>query len=110
MVRPHMDSSTATLVASFLVALLGALSAYASQRAASKATTMTSRNDMEKDAYSRARTFDVETIARQDKELDDLRVENKELRDKLAKVEAENGDLSRKLRALADRVNRLEPK
>ena len=62
-----------------LVAVIAALSAYASQRAAAKATTLntstTSRVDMEKEAYDRARKFDIETIERQDAEIAELRAD-----------------------------------
>lgn len=70
-----------------LVAVIAALSAYASQRAAAKAsnlnTTTTSRVDMEKEAYDRARKFDIETIERQDAEIAELRQDNKDLHEKI---------------------------
>lgn len=76
-----------TVIASILVGMVAAASAYASQRAASRASTLnanaSSRVDMEKEAYERARKFDVETIGRQDTELDDLRKENEELQVKV---------------------------
>lgn len=85
-------------VASIIVAIVAATSAYASQRAASKATTVntitTSRVDMEKEAYDRARSYDTETIKRQDTELDELRVENK--------------TLQQEVRILRLRITRLE--
>lgn len=73
----------ATNVASIIVAAVAALAAWASARASSKAstvrTTSDNRTEMEKDAYSRARAFDLETIARQDKELTELRARVQEL-------------------------------
>lgn len=76
-----------TVIASILVGMVAAASAYASQRAAARASTLNataaSRVDMEKEAYERARKFDVETIGRQDHELDDLREENEELQVKI---------------------------
>lgn len=76
-------------VASIIVAIIAALSAYASQRSAERATAtnanVTSRVEMEKEAYERARSYDTETIRRQDEELDELREDNKKLR---AEVEA----------------------
>ena len=64
-------------VGSIIVGLIAAVSAYASQRAASKAsivnTTVESRIQMENEAYERARAFDTETIRRQDEEIKELR-------------------------------------
>lgn len=69
------------------VAAIAALSAYASQRAAARATTIntttTSRVDMEKEAYDRARKFDIETIERQDAEIAELRKDNLDLHEKV---------------------------
>lgn len=62
------------------VAGIAALGAWASQRAASKATTVSTRMDAEKEAYERARQFDIETIQRQQEEI-------KQLRERLAVTE-----------------------
>lgn len=74
----------ATNIATIFVATIAALSAYASQRAAARAavlnTSTTSRVDMEREAYERARKFDIDTIERQDREIAELRGENEELR------------------------------
>lgn len=67
-------------IASVLVALIAALAAYASQRAAAKASTTNSRTDMEREAYERARKFDTDTIERQDAEIAELRAEIQQLR------------------------------
>lgn len=69
-----------TAIASIIVALVAALSARASQRSAAKASTTTSRLDMEREAYERARAYDTETIRRQDVEIDELRAEIRDLR------------------------------
>lgn len=70
-------------IVGIVVALIAAFGAWASQRSASKAnitnTTVTSRMEMEKEAYERARAFDTETIRRQDAELVQLREDNKQL-------------------------------
>jgi len=55
------------------VAGIAALGAWASQRAASKASTVSTRMDAEKEAYERARQFDIETIQRQQDEINKLR-------------------------------------
>lgn len=93
----------ATAIASIVVAFIAAASAYASQRAASRASTMnantTSRVDMEREAYERARSFDTETIRRQDVEIEELRKEiahlkkeNNKLCARVQMLEAQQGD------------------
>jgi hypothetical protein len=83
-------------VGSIIVAVIAAAAAYASQRAAARAstlnTTATSRVEMEKDAYNRARAFDTETIRRQDEEISELRVLVRRLRARLARYEPEYFD------------------
>ncbi len=80
-------------IITIIVAVIAAGSAYASQRAAARASTMnvntTSRVDMEKDAYERARKFDIETIERQDREIEELRADNRTLHEKIAVARAE---------------------
>lgn len=74
-------------IASIIVAGIAAISAFASQKAAAKAseknTITTSRVDMEKEAYDRARAYDTETIRRQDEEIQELRSENQSLREEV---------------------------
>lgn len=90
-----MDASNA---ASIVVAIVAALAAWAAQRSAAKAsmtnTNTTSRTDMEKEAYDRARAFDTETIKRQDEEIKELRSDNERLH--------------REVKALRLRISRLE--
>jgi FtsZ-binding cell division protein ZapB len=85
-----MDAASIITIA---VAVIAAGSAYASQRAAARASVMntstTSRVDMEKEAYERARAFDTETIARQDAEIEELRADNRDLHEKVAVARAE---------------------
>jgi len=69
-----------TELISIAVAVVAAFGAWASQRAASKASTVSSRMDAEKEAYERARALDTETINR-------LQAENKELREKLEELD-----------------------
>lgn len=77
-------------IASVLIAAIAALSAYASQRTAARASTAntqaSTRVDMEKEAYERARQFDTDTIDRQDKEIEELRKEISELREENRKL------------------------
>lgn len=98
-------------VITLVVAIVAAGSAYASQRAASRASTMnvntTSRVDMEKEAYERARAFDTETIVRQDKEIEELRVDNRNLHEKVAVARAEAREArndARQAQALNERL------
>lgn len=76
-----------TILGAIIVAVITGLSAYASQKAISKASTITaitsSRTDMEREAYIRARDYDTETIKRLDDDLDQLREENEELQIKI---------------------------
>lgn len=75
-----------TNVASILVALIAAFGAWAAQKSAAKAnktnTQVSGRLEAEREAYERARAFDLRTIERQDQEL-------RELRDKYAQLEDE---------------------
>ena len=63
-------------IATVLVALIAAWAAISTQRQASRANQRSlieaSRSDMEKEAYERARTFDTETIIRQNRMIDEL--------------------------------------
>ncbi|QEQ94339.1 hypothetical protein HWC66_gp36 [Gordonia phage Chikenjars] len=85
-----------TQVGTLLVAAIAALSAYATQRQASKASHRAQmenhRATMEIEAFDRARAFDSETIIRQNelvgeqrREIDRLRREN----DKLSELRSE---------------------
>lgn len=99
-------------IASIIVALIALIAAGASQRSASKAagvaaqasvssTQITSRVDMEKEAYERARSFDTETITRQNREIASLRAELETMERDLALAQKE-------LRVTQIRVNHLE--
>ena len=99
-------------IGSIIVAVVAALGAWASQRAAAKATTfntaVTTRLDAEKEAYERARAFDIETINRQEKELESLRKENDRLRSIIEDLQNDNSKVHEELRMLRLRVNKLE--
>lgn len=89
-------------IVTIIVAIIAAASAIASQRAAARASTMntntTSRVDMEKDAYERARKFDTETIERQDAEILELRADNRILHEKVAVAQSEAREARRESR------------
>lgn len=81
-------------IATMFVAFVAAVSGFAAQKASVKATTHaadeSSRVLMEKEAYERARHFDIETITRQSdqitrqaEEIDGLRTEVDELHEKV---------------------------
>lgn len=98
-------------IITIVVAVVAALSAYASQRAASRASILnvntTSRIDMEREAYERARKFDTDTITRQDNEIMELRNDNRELHEKVAEARAEAHEAraeARKVSAINDRL------
>ena len=82
---------TAVDFGAIAVAGIAAGSAYLSNRSANKATTTNtvvgSRLDAEKEAYERARKFDLETIQRQDAEIRELRTEVHSLRIEVAKLQ-----------------------
>lgn len=96
-------------IAAILVAVVAALGAWASQRAASKSAltnTLTSgRIAMEAEAYDRARALDTETIRRQDVEIEELRTKHavcaREIADMRSSYEHE-------ISALRQRIARLE--
>lgn len=80
-------------IATVLVALIGALAAVATQRSASKTNRSTEvetrRVDREKEAYERARAFDVATIDRQSVLIDELNEDNDALRETVRLLRAQ---------------------
>lgn len=79
-------------IGGIIVAVVAALGAWAAQRASSKAstvnTTVASRLDAEKEAYERARQFDIDTINRQAQDIKDLREQLAQTRERLAVLES----------------------
>lgn len=88
-------------IGGILIALIAALGAWAAHRSAGKAsvagTAVSGRLEAERNAYERARAFDVATIERQDSELAKLRQENQKLKTELAEVKARLADLEKRL-------------
>lgn len=78
-------------IGGIVVAFIAAGGAWASQRAAAKANTfnagMTARLEAEKEAYNRARQFDIETINRQHADIVDLREQLSQARERIAVLE-----------------------
>lgn len=102
-----MDAGSWTAVASVAVALIAALSARASQKAAANAsvknTESVSRTKIEEEAYARAEGFLTGTITRQDAEIENLRREVDALREEvegLRRAEASKDAQIRTLSAL----------
>jgi DNA repair exonuclease SbcCD ATPase subunit len=99
--------------AAIVVAAIAAFGSVAAQRSAAKAskfnTMVSGRLEAEREAYERARAFDVETIDRQDAELMRLREENSRLRTELASVKRRltkiEGLIPDVERLLHDRIN-----
>lgn len=73
-------------VGGILVALIAAFGALMASRSASRAATANSRFEAEKEAYERARKFDVQTIAHQNIEIEQLREDNDALTKELREV------------------------
>lgn len=80
-----------TEVITISVAVIAAGGAWAAQRSAARAsmvnTSVTSRLEAEKEAYERARAFDIQTIERQQQEIKDLREQIVAMRERLARLE-----------------------
>ena len=91
--------------AAIFIAPIAAIGSWLSHKASSNASIKTSDNtsrvEMEKEAYERARKLDTDTIARQDTEMAELRTENQQLRN-------DNEALHAEVRELKGRINRLE--
>lgn len=87
----------AATIASLIVAVIAALAAIASQRAASKASVVNSKTMAETEAYNRARKMDIDTIERLDKENKELREREKELEEQIDILKWRIGRLERGL-------------
>jgi FtsZ-binding cell division protein ZapB len=86
------------------VALISVLSAMVAARTARS----TAKTQAETEAYARARKMDVETIERQDEEIEEIRKNNRELRDKVRKLLRDNEALHQENADLRSRVSSLE--
>lgn len=91
------------------VATIAAGGAWAAQRSAARAsmvnTSVTSRLEAEKEAYERARAFDIQTIERQQQEIHDLREQITMMRERLARLEGKSPmSLSNLEGLLSDRI------
>ena len=98
-----------------IVAAISVLSALLSGRSARKAAKYdadaeitNSRTLAETEAYNRARQMDIQTITRQDNEIDEIREQNRKLRVRVRELQNDNDDLREQNRGLTQRIARLE--
>jgi TolA-binding protein len=100
-----MDGANwAAIIVAFVSVISALLSGRAAQKAAqssSKASISNARTQAETEAYNRARKMDIETIGRQDEEIEELRVEirnlkleNQRLRRRITHLERLTGESS----------------
>lgn len=101
--------------AGIIVAGIGVVAAWLSGRSAAKAakynadaSMASAKAEAETQAYERARKMDVETIKRQDDEIDEIRQNNQELRNKVRQLLADNRSLHEENDSLRQRVSSLE--
>lgn len=102
-------------LALIIVALISVVSAALAGRSARKAaqydsdaSIKNSKTVAETEAYNRARKMDLETIQRQDSEIDEIREQNRKLRERVRELQDDNFNLREQNRNLIRRVTRLE--
>jgi len=95
-------------IISVISAALAGRSARKSAQYTSDAAVTNSRTLAETDAYNRARKMDIETIERQDKEIDEIREQNRQLRTKVRELQEHNERIDEENKNLRRRVARLE--
>lgn len=87
------------IISGIIVSIIAALGGWLAARAAANATvknvSTSSRVEMEKEAYERARKLDTDTIARQDEELEELRTNQRAINEDVKLVNRENERLHR---------------
>lgn len=88
-------------IVSIFVALVGWLTARSSNKASMTNVVTSSRVEMEKEAYERARKLDTDTIARQEKEHHELAVKYDALDRKYETVRAQNLQMSEDMSRIA---------
>jgi peptidoglycan hydrolase CwlO-like protein len=107
-----MKSSDWAVIIVALISVVSAVLAGRSARKAAKydseASITNSRTVAETEAYNRARKMDIETIERQDKEIDEVREQNRKLRAKIRELQNDYETVHEENRVLRQRVTRLE--
>jgi predicted RNase H-like nuclease (RuvC/YqgF family) len=106
-----MDASFVAGVASIIVGTVAAVSGFAAQRSASRAsvqsTEITTQADALDQAYERARKFDMATIGRQDSEIDELRKTNLSQSHSIRKLRESDRKQQKEIRELNDHIDEL---
>ena len=97
-------------IGAICIAFIAALGTWATQRTSAKAAIVNEKAKAEAEAYSRAVKMDSDTIARQDKEILELREDNDSLRKRIRELEKDNGEQHLELIQLRRRVLHLEKK
>ena len=102
-----------TNIASVVVAVIAAGAAVASQRAAANAsvrnTTSTTRTDIEREAFDRAKGYYTDTIDRQHNEIQDLEADVVALKGQVADAQSEIRDLRAELDTAKRTLRRAFP-
>lgn len=96
-----------SIIISLIAAAGGYLAARASAKASMKNISTSSRVEMEKEAYERARKLDTDTINRQDSELDELRQNQKALNEDIKLVNRESERVHQENRLILEDNTRL---
>jgi len=91
-----------------ITTLITVLAGWASQRSASKTSRAIAKEQVEHEAYSRARAMDDKTIARQNEEIEDLTADNKQLRADKRALEIQLAKAETIKRALINRNMELQ--
>ena len=88
-----------------LIALIGAIGAYFTQRAAAKANSRdkqeTTKADAEKEAYNRALAFDKGTIEAQNKKIAELEAESERRKEETEQLREDNRHLNNDVKMVA---------
>lgn len=83
------DTAVATIVATLISAVAAVLVGYYTQRSAARAAAITSRTDIERDAFERAKGYYTDTIDRQSREIEDLEDDVAHLKERVTDLETE---------------------
>jgi hypothetical protein len=97
-------------IGAILIAVIAALTSWATQRSSAKTAILNEKAKAEAEAYGRAVKMDSDTIARQDKEILELREDKDALTKRVRELEKDNGEQHTELIMLRRRVFILEKK
>lgn len=106
------DQVQITAIATVIAAIIAAFAAIATQRSAAAAAvrnqTVSSRTDIEKEAFERAKNFYTDTIDRQDGQIHELESDIANVRGRLKAVEEELATERALSQSERDRAQRLQ--